>query len=131
MKIDEIRLNAGDKIVLDGGTGYVSLDCNDRVYFRWKNGDLSWVYRKNIRTVVRKKGSNIKEEYPIVDVEEKAQEIREQKILELKALIAEKQAEYDNLSLAKLLNENKIVEKCVLAIKLINLKEKLNFLLNL
>lgn len=70
-------------------------------------------------------------EYQNIDVSKRAQEIREQKILELKALIAEKQAEYDNLSLAKLLNENKMVEKCVLAIKLVNLKERLDFLLNL
>lgn len=65
------------------------------------------------------------------DISKRAQEIREQKILELKAIIAEKQSEYDNLSLAKLLNENKIVDKCVLAIKLVDLKEKLDFLLNL
>lgn len=62
------------------------------------------------------------------DISKRAQEIREQKILELKTIITEKQTEYDNLSVVKLLNENKLVNKCVLAIKLGELKEKLNIL---
>jgi hypothetical protein len=127
-----MKLREGDEIFLEGGIGVVCLDCNDRVYFRWENGDLCWVYRRNILRHRRKFSINKKDVSEIqLDITEWAKEIRKQKILELKALIAEKQAEYDNLSLAKLLNENKIVEKCVLAIKLINLKEKLNFLLNL
>lgn len=126
-----MRLNVGDKIVLGEGIGIVCLDCNDRVYFRWKNGDLSWVYRKNILDIKRKKQKKIKTEYEIVDITKRANEIRQQKIVELKTIIANKQIEYDNLSLAKLLAENKLVYKCRLAIELINLKEKLKIISNL
>lgn len=126
-----MRLNVGDKIVLGEGIGIVCLDCNDRVYFRWENGDLSWVYREDILDVKRKRQKLNKTEYNIVDISKKAKEIHAMKIAELNTIISKKRIEYNNLSLAQLLSENKLVYKCRLAIELTELNEKLKILSNL